>query len=302
MAVIAGFTEFLGNIKIMFLGLSEKFKALLRKLKKVLKREVVAVISVNGPVGMVSSLKSGVSFELLNQKIEQAFRLKNLKAVAISVNSPGGSPVQAELIFNRLRKLAEEKDIPLISFAEDLAASAGYYILCAGDEIFAANNSLIGSLGVISAGFGFEKAIKKAGVDRRVYSQGKNKAILDPFQAEKKEDIDILLAAQEEVYENFKNLVKERRKGKLKSDNAMFSGAFWAAGKAKKLGLIDDVGYLHDIIKAKYGKDVEIKFMTIDKSWVARKLGLNISSQMQDLLYQAIDYIENKLKFGYKLY
>ena len=286
----------------MFLGLSRKFKALIGNLKKLLNKQVVAVISINGPIGMVSSLKSGVNFDLLNPRIEQAFRLKNLKAVVISVNSPGGSPVQAELIFNRIRKLAKEKGLPLISFAEDLAASAGYYILCAGDEIYAANNSLIGSLGVISAGFGFDKAIKKAGVDRRVYSQGKNKAILDPFQSEKKEDVDILLAAQEEVYENFKNLVKERRKGKLKTDAAMFTGAFWAAGKAQKLGLVDEIGYMHDIIEAKYGKDVEIKYMSAEKSWVARKLGLNVTAQLQDLLCQTIDYIENKLKFGYKLY
>lgn len=277
-------------------------KKLLSQVKKALNKQVVAVISINGPIGAVSSLKSGVNFVLLNDKIEQAFRLKNLKAVVISVNSPGGSPVQAELIFNRIRGLAEEKNVPLISFAEDLAASAGYYLLCLGDEIYAAKNSLIGSLGVISAGFGFDKVIKKYGVERRVYSQGKNKSILDPFQAEKKEDVDILLSAQAEVYENFKNLVMERRKGKLKKDDTIFTGSFWAARKAMELGLIDDIGYLHDVIKKKFGKEVDIKYLSTDKSWIAKRLGLGLSGQFQELLYVAIDYIENKLKFSYKLY
>ena len=283
-------------------ALVQKLKQIMSRFKKALNKKVVAVISINGPIGAVSSLKSGVNFALLNEKIEQAFRIKNLKAVAVLVNSPGGSPVQAELIFNRIRKLAEEKKVPLISFAEDLAASAGYYLLCVGDEIYAAKNSLIGSLGVISAGFGFDKVIKKHGVERRVYSQGKNKAILDPFQPEKEEDINILLAAQAEVYENFKNLVTERRRGKLKNDSTMFTGSFWAAGKAQELGLIDNIGYLHDVVKEKFGKDVDIKFITTEKSWISKRLGLDLYGQFQELLYVAIDYIENKLKFSYKLY
>jgi signal peptide peptidase SppA len=287
---------------MIFTALNTKFKTMLNSIKKALNKKSVAVISIQGPIGITSAMKSGVCFHALNKKIEEAFKVKNLKAIVINVNSPGGSPVQAELIHNRLRKLGEENNIPLIAFAEDLAASAGYYILCAGDEIYAARNSLIGSLGVISSGFGFDKVIKKAGVERRIYSQGKNKSILDPFQAEKKEDVAILLTAQKEVYENFKTLVNERRHGKLKNDSTIFTGSFWAAGKAKELGLIDDIGYLHDVITEKFGKDIHIKYISADKSWISRRLGINLFEQIQDLLHSAIDYLEYKLKFSYKLY
>ena len=282
--------------------MSNLIKRLLNKAKRMINKPVVPVIVINGAIGINSPMKSGINFHDINKKIEQAFKTKNIKAVAILINSPGGSPVQAEQIFNRLRMLSEEKNIPILAFAEDLAASAGYYILCAGDEIYAAKNSILGSLGVISSGFGFEKVLKKAGIDRRVYSQGKNKSILDPFQKEKKEDIEILLDAQKEVYQNFKNIVLDRRKGKLDSKKDLFTGAFWAAGSAKSLGLIDDIDYIHNVIAKKYGKETELKFMCSEKSWISKRLGLNRSDELGQLFGNVIDYIENRLMFSVKLY
>ena len=155
-------------------------------------KPTIAILNLTGVIGRMSAMKSGLSLDSLNQLIEKAFKIKNLTAVCLTINSPGGSPVQSELIAKRIRTLATEKKIPIYSFVEDYAASGGYWLACAGDQIYASASSIIGSIGVISAGFGFTDAIRKLGVERRVYSEGRNKSILDPFMPVQKEDIDII--------------------------------------------------------------------------------------------------------------
>lgn len=222
----------------------------------------VAVINLHGVIGKGGKFDHGVNIENVNPLLEKAFESKP-KAVVINVNSPGGSPVQSELIFNRIRELSIEKKIPVYTFAQDVAASGGYFILLAGDEIFAHNSSIVGSIGVISAGFGFEELIKKIGVQRRIYAEGKNKAILDPFSPENEENIAILKAAQKDVYDSFKELVKSRRGEKLKkSDDELFNGAFWSGKTAKEIGLVDEISDMRKAMKAKFGD--KIKFTNIE--------------------------------------
>ncbi len=254
------------------------FKKILQCIPAKLKNKAprVAVIRLSGVIGAVGSFKKGLSLDELVDDIEDAFDVSNLKAVALQINSPGGSPVQSELIYKRVRALSEEKNIPVISFVEDVAASGGYWLACTGDEIYASTSSIVGSIGVISAGFGFVDAIKKLGVERRVYSQGNNKSILDPFQKEKPEDIEILKSAQKEVHEAFKNLVRQRRKGKIKDsdEDKLFNGEFWSGGQAKDLGLVDEIGDLYSVIRAKYGDKVKFEKISKPKGWLKRKLGV----------------------------
>ncbi|VAV99900.1 macromolecule metabolism; macromolecule degradation; degradation of proteins, peptides, glycopeptides [hydrothermal vent metagenome] len=199
---------------------------------------VVAILPLEGVIGSTSRFSRALNLAGLEEKINQAFDVYNVKAVALAVNSPGGSPVQSELIMRRIQKISEEKKIPVYAFAEDVAASGGYLISLAAEEIYAHEASIVGSIGVISAGFGFDKAIEKIGVDRRVYAAGDNKSILDPFQPEKDKDIKLLKDMQKEIHEFFKNLVKERRGERLKgTQKVMFSGQFWAGKEAVKLGL-----------------------------------------------------------------
>jgi signal peptide peptidase SppA len=235
----------------------------------------VAVLRLQGIIGG-GAIKKGLSLEDLEEEIEDAFEVSNLKAVALQINSPGGSPVQSELIYNRIRALSLEKKVPVYSFAEDVAASGGYWLACAGDEIYASANSIVGSIGVIASTFGFVDLIKKMGVERRIYKQGENKAILDPFQKENPKDVEILLNLQKEVHEEFKNLVRTRRAGKIqKSDEDMlFSGEFWTGTSGKKLGLVDEIGDMKSVIKAKFGDKIKYVKVSKQKSWIKRKLGV----------------------------
>ena len=175
--------------------------------------------------------------------------LHDAPAVAISINSPGGSPVQSRLIYKRIRDLAAEKNKTVLVFVEDVAASGGYMIAVAGDEIIADPSSIVGSIGVVSASFGFPELMKKIGVERRVYTAGKNKAVLDPFKPEKKEDIERLKELQLEVHETFIDLVKERRGAKLKDDPDLFTGLFWTGKRGVELGLVDALGDMRDVLK-----------------------------------------------------
>ena len=180
------------------------------------KRPVVAVVRLNGVIGQMGPLRGGLSLRGLAGIIERAFRQKRLKAVALAINSPGGSPVQSSLIHARIRALAEERDIPVLVFCEDVAASGGYWLACAGDEIYANENSIVGSIGVVSAGFGFVELIKKLGVERRVYTAGEKKAALDPFRPESPDDIARLKSIQIDMHDSFKELVRRRRGKRLR--------------------------------------------------------------------------------------
>ena len=239
-------------------------------------KPVVAVVRLSGVIADRSGVgRSGISAANLVSVLESAFNLPHLKAVALSINSPGGSPVQSSLIGKRIRALAKEKEIPVIAFAEDVAASGGYWLACSADEIYADESSVIGSIGVISAGFGFQGAIKKLGVERRVHAAGKMKSTLDPFLPEKPEDVDRLMKLQQDVYKTFTNMVRERRKGKLKvAEKELFTGAFWTGRRALDLGLVDGLGELTEIMQERYGDDV--KFCPIEQrqSWFKQKLGI----------------------------
>lgn len=204
--------------------------------------------------------------------LEKAFADKEAPAVAISVNSPGGSPVQSRLIFRRIRDLAEEKNKRVIVFVEDVAASGGYMIAVAGDEIVADPSSIVGSIGVVSASFGFPELLKKIGVERRVHTAGTNKATLDPFQPEKKEDIERLKSLQLEIHETFINLVKDRRGAKLTDDPDLFTGLFWTGIKGKELGLVDALGDMRSYLRSQYGPKTRLKLITAQRGLLGRRM------------------------------
>ncbi len=256
----------------------KKIKQLLTKIPLPLFQNpapVVAILPLEGVIGSGSRFSSALNLAGIEEKIDQAFDVYNVKAVALAVNSPGGSPVQSELIMRRIQKLSEEKEIPVYAFAEDVAASGGYLISLAAEEIYAHEASIVGSIGVISAGFGFHKAIEKIGVDRRVYAAGDNKSILDPFQPEKDKDVKLLKDMQKEIHEFFKNLVKERRGDKLKgTQKIMFSGQFWAGKEAMKLGLVDGIGDIHSVMKDKLGDKTKFKRIKEEKGFIKGLLGM----------------------------
>jgi signal peptide peptidase SppA len=225
---------------------------------------VVPVIRLSGVIGMASPLRPGLALASTAAAIEKAFSLSKLPTVAILINSPGGSPVQSSLIFKRIRQLADEKKKKVYVFCEDVAASGGYYLGIAGDEIYADACSVIGSIGVISAGFGFDKAIEKIGVERRVYTSGLNKGSLDSFAPEKPDDIERLKSLQRDVHDVFIGVVKDRRAGRLKGpDSELFSGAFWSAPKALELGLIDGISDVRSKMRALHGPKVKLQLVSM---------------------------------------
>ena len=250
------------------------------------KKTVVPHIRLSGLIGNVGKFKQGIDFSGQQEIIKKAFSIKKIKTVAISINSPGGSPVQSHLIYSYIRSLAKKKKIRVLIFAEDVAASGGYLIACAGDEIYANSSSIIGSIGVIYASFGFQDLIKKIGIQRRVYTAGKNKSTLDPFVDEKEEDIKRLKNIQLDLHKDFINVVEESRGSKLNKQDGvdLFTGEFWSGSKAKTLGLIDGLGSVDNILKEKFGENVVIKKFEKPKSWIAKKLSSGQSDQLEKLL------------------
>jgi signal peptide peptidase SppA len=240
------------------------------------KKPVVTVINLHGEIAHSIGFRSGISFAGMKENIEAAFKASRLQAVALSINSPGGSPVQTELIYKHIRRLSEEKNIKVYAFVEDIAASGGYWLACAGDEIYASNSSIVGSIGVVSAGFGFVEAIKKLGIERRLYFQGENKVILDPFSPENQEDIKILKDIQKDAHHSFKEIVRTRRADKLAlTDEELFGGKVWSGKAAQEIGLIDAQGDLYSVIHEKFGKGVKINFLVKNKFWLRKKLGIS---------------------------
>ncbi|MBA1339776.1 MAG: serine protease, ClpP class [Pelagibacterales bacterium] len=248
-----------------------------------IKKKLIAHIKLNGVIGNAGKFKQGIDFSGQEEIIEKAFSLKKAKAIAITINSPGGSPVQSHLIYKFIRTQAKKNKKKVIVFAEDVAASGGYLIACAGDEIYANSSSIIGSIGVIYSSFGFTELIKKIGVERRVHTAGKNKSTLDPFLDEKTEDIERLKTIQLDLHKDFIKVVEESRGSKLnKTDIELFSGEFWSRSKAKELGLIDGVGNANEILKEKFGEDVIIKKFEKSKGWLSKKLSSS-NNQMDQL-------------------
>src|SRR5690606_6786 len=205
--------------------------------------------------------------------IEKAFAIKGAPAVAISVNSPGGSPVQARLIYKRIRDLAAEKNKRVIVFVEDAAASGGYMIALAGDEIVADPSSIVGSIGVVSSSFGFQELIRKIGVERRVHTAGRNKAILDPFQPEKKADVERLKTLQLEIHDTFIDMVRERRGAKLADDPDLYTGPRGTGREGLELGLVDALGAMRSFLKERYGEKTKLKLVAAPRGFFSRRLG-----------------------------
>jgi signal peptide peptidase SppA len=201
------------------------------------------VVKLHGTIGMGSPLRPALSLDTVNATLERAFSYRGVPAVLLAINSPGGSAVQSALIHNRIRQLAEQKNVKVIAFCEDVAASGGYWLATAGDEIYADHASLVGSIGVLYAGFGFVEALNRLGVERRVHTAGDSKMMLDPFQPQREDDVARLKTMQADIHEVFKTLVKTRRDGRLKADDEeLFSGAFWSGGQAMERGLVDGLG------------------------------------------------------------
>ncbi|MEO3386151.1 S49 family peptidase [Mesorhizobium sp. CAU 1741] len=220
--------------------------------------------------------------------IEKAFAVKDAPAVAIAINSPGGSPVQSRLIYKRIRDLAEEKNKRVIVFVEDAAASGGYLIALAGDEIIADPSSIVGSIGVISASFGFQDLIKKIGVERRVHTAGQNKSVMDPFKPEKKEDVERIKALQLEIHDTFIDLVKERRGAKLANHPDLFTGLFWTGKKGLELGLVDGLGDIRSFLRQRYGDKTKLQLVSMPKGLFGRRLGI-FGSKLPEMTASAAD-------------
>jgi serine protease SohB len=249
-----------------------------------LRRPFVSVVRLGGVIGQVGPLRRGLTLQGLAGVLDRAFSGKHLRAVALQVNSPGGSPVQSALIHRRIRQLSDKKDIPVLVFVEDVAASGGYWLACAGDEIFADSNSIVGSIGVISAGFGFPDAIARLGIERRVHSAGDRKVMLDPFLPEKEEDVDRIKAIQADIHESFKDLVRARRGRRLKGeDGDLFTGDIWTGRRAVELGLVDGVGDLRTVLRDRFGDKVRFRVIGQERSWLRRRLGLRGGGAVPDL-------------------
>lgn len=234
---------------------------------------VVPVVRLTGAIGMATPLRPGLSIGTLAGPLQKAFEMSKTPSVALIVNSPGGSAVQSSLILKRIRALADEFEKKIHVFCEDVAASGGYYIAIAGDEIFAEPSSIIGSIGVISSSFGFVEAIDKLGIERRVYTAGRAKNILDPFLPEKMDDVERLASLQRDAHDVFIGAVKERRAGRLKGlDQELFSGAFWSGRQALEYGLIDGISDVRARMREIYGDKVELKAVPLDRGGLLSRL------------------------------
>ena len=258
---------------------------------------VIPVVRLQGMIAAGSGARRGLSMAMMAPLLDKAFAIKNAPVVAIVINSPGGSPVQSSLIFQRIRALSKEKNKPVLAFVEDVAASGGYWLACAGDEIFVNPASVIGSIGVVSAGFGFEGAIEKLGVTRRVYTAGKRKVMLDPFQPEHEDDIAHLKSLQQDIHDQFIALVKSCRGTKLQGDDDMlFSGAFWTGTRAIELGLVDKIGEVRTVLKSRFGEKAEIKLIEPKRSLLGMSGGSSgVSARLAEAsIDHFIDVAEEK--------
>jgi signal peptide peptidase SppA len=263
---------------------------------------VVSVLRFEGVI-MPRSRRGGVSLASHAAAIEKAFRVSRLVAVAIVVNSPGGSPVQSALLYRRIRQLAEEKRVPVIAFAEDVAASGGYWLALAGDEIFSEETSLLGSIGVISAGFGFYQLMGRLGIERRLHTAGERKSLLDPFLPENSSDVERLRALQQDIHQSFKDHVCARRNGKINGvDDRLFTGDVLTGRMALTLGLIDGIGELRSVVRARYGDKVRLRPVSTERRrWPFLSRLPFVRPEPISLIDELADWIEARLlwaRFG----
>jgi signal peptide peptidase SppA len=269
---------------------------------------VVPVVRLSGLIGAVTPLRPGMSLAGVARVLERAFSIGNAKAVALLINSPGGSPVQSRQIYVRIRQLAAEKKLPVLVFVEDVAASGGYMIACAGDEIFCDPSSILGSIGVVGGSFGLQELIKKIGVERRLYTAGEHKAMLDPFLAENPDDVAKLKAIQREIHAIFIELVKQSRGGRLKgADEVLFTGEYWAGETSVSLGLADGLGDLRSTLRARYGDKVLTPLIAPPSGMLSGLLGrrspgtfgLESVSNLPEELISALESRAIWAKFGF---
>jgi signal peptide peptidase SppA len=233
---------------------------------------LVPVVRLSGVIGFSTPLKPGLTIASVAKSLDRAFGMRKITAVALMINSPGGSAVQSHLIHRRIRDLATEKGVPVIAFVEDVAASGGYMIACAADEIVCDPSSIVGSIGVVGATFGFDAAIRKLGIERRVYTAGERKVMLDPFLPENPDDVARLKAIQHEIHETFIGLVKERRGSRLDDDEPnLFSGEYWAATTARRMGLVDRIGDLRSVLRERYGEEVLTPLVAAERGLFGRR-------------------------------
>ena len=262
------------------------------------KSSVINVVRLNGVIATGSKFpgSSNLSLESLEKQIERAFSGKKIAGVALIINSPGGSPVQSALISERIIELSRKNNIPVFAFVEDVAASGGYWLACAADEIFVMPASIVGSIGVISAGFGFVEVIKKIGVERRVFSKGENKGMLDPFQPQNSDDVKVITDLQEEIHQLFKNWVSKRRGNRLNAEvvkaEGIFEAKIFSGTKACEIGLADSMGELKQVMRERFNEKVIFKEISGRKK-LGQRLGLSSSSY-----YGIIDYIEERIAFA----
>jgi len=236
-------------------------------------KPVVPVVRLTGIIGFSTPLRPGLSLAALARTLEKAFAVKNAQAVALAVNSPGGSPVQSHLIFRRIRELAAEHKRHVIAFVEDAGASGGYMIACAGDEIVADPHSIVGSIGVVGGSFGFDKLIAKIGIERRLYTSGEHKAALDPFLPEDPGDVERLKKLQRAIHDDFIALVKSRRGGKLTGpESDLFSGEYWTGRRALELGLVDAIGDLRGTLRERFGEKVVTPLVSAERGFFGRRV------------------------------
>jgi signal peptide peptidase SppA len=272
---------------------------------------VVPVVRLSGVIGAVTPLRPGMSLAGVARVLERAFSVRNAKAVALVINSPGGSPVQSRQIYLRIKQLAAEKKLPVLVFVEDVAASGGYMIACAGDEIFCDPSSIVGSIGVVGGSFGFQEAIKRLGIERRLYTAGAHKAMLDPFLPENPDDVAKLKALQREIHQIFIALVKESRGARLKgADDTLFTGEYWAGESSIALGLADGIGDIRSTLRARYGDKVRTPVIAQPTGLLSGLLGrkspgagqLSAMESMAGLPDELISAIETRAiwaKFGF---
>jgi signal peptide peptidase SppA len=256
---------------------------------------VVTVVRLSGIISPTGSpLRPQLSLASLAGVLKVAFKPKRLAAVALVVNSPGGSPVQSSLIAKRIRAHADERKVPVLAFVEDVAASGGYWLAVAADEIFVDPSSILGSIGVVASGFGLHEAIARLGIERRLYTQGERKRMLDPFLPTRDEDVERLNVLQSEVHQIFKDHVRQRRSGRLKLPEAeLFNGDIWTGAKAVEIGLADHVGDLRSTLRQRFGDKVDIRPVGERRSWLKRFLRAET-----DLPAQALAAVEERLMWG----
>ena len=263
----------------------------------------VAVLRLAGILGQLGPVRRGLTLAGLARFIEHAFRMRHLEAVALAINSPGGSPVQAALIARRIRALAEEKGVPVYAFAEDVAASGGYWLALAGDEIYAEESSIIGSIGVVSAGFGFPGLLERIGIERRLHTAGERKAMLDPFLEERADDVERLKTIQRDIHESFERIVRERRGAKLAAaEKELFSGEFWTGRRALELGLIDGIGDMRTIMRERFGERVKLRLVGDGRRWWRGRFGFPAGRREPpdagDWVAGALATVEERLLWG----